>query len=78
MINITSGIDLAPLQKELFSRRTRPAYIIMSEETREAVKRKYPTVEPLGMQKGITYESFCGIPVAICNALQYGVVDIKD
>jgi len=78
MINITTGIDLAPLQKELFTRRYRPAYIIMSEETIEAIKRKHPTVEPIGMAKGITCEALCGIPVATCNALSYGFIDIKD
>ncbi len=78
MINVTTGIDLAPLQKELFTRRTRPSYIIMSEETIESIKRKYPTVEPVGLPKGLTCEALCGIPVATCNAVPYGFIDIKD
>lgn len=78
MINVTKGIDLEPLQKELFTKLIRPAYIIMSEETKESIKRKYPTVEQLGIPKGITCEALCGIPVAICNAVPYGFIDIKD
>ena len=76
MINVTTGIDLAPLQKELFTRSIRPAYIIMSEATKEAICLKYPVCGPLG--KTNTYESLCGIPVAICNAVPYGFIDIKD
>lgn len=78
MINITTGIDLAPLQKELFSRHTRPAYIIMSKKTIEAIELKYPTVQPVNIREDEMCNAFMGIPVAICNALQYGVVDIKD
>ena len=73
-----NGIDLEPLQKELFTKLARPDYIIMSAETIESIKRKYPTIEPPGMPNGVTYESFCGIPVAICNAVPYGFIDIKD
>ncbi len=73
--------DLHELDKEIASRPNCPSYLIMSVETLSAFKEAAYQEKAAKMRlmvdspKGVIY---CGIPVAICNALQYGVVDIKD
>lgn len=80
MINIIR-FDLQALDKEINSRPNCPAYLIMNEETlsmfKEAAYLEGAGVMNLMVKtsKGIIY---CGIPVATCNAVPYGFIDIKD
>lgn len=80
MINIIK-FDLHALDKEISSRPNCPAYLIMSEETlstfKEAAYHENAGAMKLMVNspKGTIY---CGIPVATCNAVPYGFIDIKD
>ena len=74
-------IDLHTLDKEIGSRPKCPAYLLMSDETLSAFKEAAHGEGAGSMKlmvktaKGVIY---CGIPVAICNAVPYGFIDIKD
>lgn len=73
--------DLQALDKEIGSRPKCPAYLIMNDETlsmfKEAAYHENAGVMNLMVKtaKGLIY---CGIPVATCNAVPYGFIDIKD
>ena len=82
MINIISKVDLKPLDEELYARPKPPKYLIMSLDTRSAICGVY--VEEGGdsfrsngdfSEARFTYR---GIPIATCNSVPYGLVDIKD
>lgn len=80
MINIIK-FDLHSLDKEIGLRLNCPSYLIMSDETlsvfEEAAYRENAGAMKLMVKtsKGLIY---CGIPVATCNAVPYGFIDIKD
>ena len=78
MISIIK-FDLHALDGEIASRPKCPAYLIMSDETLLAFNEAaYTTCQMklmVNASKGVIY---CGIPVAICNAVPYGFIDIKD
>lgn len=73
--------DLQSLDREINSRPNCPAYLIMNEETLSMFKESAYHENAGAMKlivktaKGVIY---CGIPVAICNAVPYGFIDIKD
>lgn len=73
--------DLHALDKEIGFRPNCPAYLIMNDETlsmfKEAAYHENAGVMNLMVKtsKGLIY---CGIPVATCNAVPYGFIDIKD
>lgn len=80
MISIIK-FDLHALDKEIGSRPKCPSYLIMNDETlsmfKEAAYHENAGVMKLMVKtaKGLIY---CGIPVATCNAVPYGFIDIKD
>lgn len=74
-------LDIGALNTEIFSRVKLPSYLIMSEETFNAIKHELLVTMPEECAKSFMKQEFkwyAGVPIAICNALQYGFIDIKD
>lgn len=73
--------DIKSLNEAIFARHRPPSYLIMSEETFSAIKHEVLTTIPGEYANKFLKQEFkryAGVPVAICNGLQYGFIDIKD
>lgn len=78
MISIINKVDLKPLNEELYARPKPPSYLIMSQQTFNAIKQELIFV-PHGLsEKPGDYCVYRGIPIATCNAVPFGYIDIKD
>lgn len=81
MVIIINNVDLRPLNDELEVRPRQPKYLIMSEDTRKAIDAEYRTNKPDKVNKlpeCVRFDIYKGIPIAICNAVPFGYIDIKD
>lgn len=81
MITIINKVDLKPLNDVLEGRVKTPKYLIMSEHTKNAIDAQYKTTMPEKMAKlpkCVNFDIFKGMPIAICNAVPFGNVDITD
>lgn len=74
-------LDIRALNAEIYSRVKHPSYLIMSEETFNAIKHELLVTMPGECAKSFMkreFRRYAGVPVAICDGLQYGFIDIKD
>lgn len=81
MISIINKVDLKPLNEELYARPNPPKYLIMSEDTFEAVKEEAFSTLPdslRGLSGARKFNTYRGISIATCNAVPFGYIDIKD
>lgn len=81
MVTIINKVDLKPLNEALEGRVKPPKYLIMSEDTQKAIDAQYRTVTPekiAKLPKCVCFDIYKGVPIAICNAVPYGNIDIKD
>lgn len=78
MVSIINKVDLKPLNEELYARPKPPEYLIMSKETLGAIIEE--TVFDPGelTEKPGKYRLYRDIPIATCNAVPFGYIDIKD
>lgn len=80
MTNIIK-FDLKALNEEIYSRVKPPSYLIMSEETFNAIKHETLVKIPEEFANNFLkhdFKRYAGVPIAICDGLQYGFIDIKD
>lgn len=73
--------DIKSLNEAIFARHRPPSYLIMSEETFNTIKHEVLVTIPGECAKNFMkreFNRYAGVPVAICNGLQYGFIDIKD
>lgn len=81
MVTIINKVDLKPLNEALEGRIKTPKYLIMSEDTKKAIDAEYRTLMPdkrVALPKCVCVNIYKGVPIAICNAVPYGNIDIKD
>lgn len=74
-------LDIQALNTEIYSRVKPPSYLIMNEETFNAIKHELLVTMPEECAKSFMkreFRRYAGVPVAICDGLQYGFIDIKD
>ena len=74
-------IDIKLLNEEIYSRVKPPSYLIMSKETFNSIKHEVFTTLPGECANQFLkreFKRYAGVPIAICDALQYGFIDIKD
>lgn len=83
MISIINKVDLKPLNEELYARPKPASYLIMSAKTRYAIynadyeENGNNCCEAGGDPEGPRF-TYRGIPIATCNAVPFGYIDIKD
>lgn len=78
--SIVKSIDLAALDREInlyLANYEKINYLIMSTATAKAIANIYKDSYVPDTNFGHTYDTYCGFPIAICDALAYGDVDIR-
>lgn len=84
-VNINKGINLNMLRMVIFNFKntieySQSSFLIMSKETMNALiaEREYGCkgIQIVGSDDE-SYATFCEIPIAICNKLDFGEVNIK-
>lgn len=81
MVSIINKVDLKPLNEELYARPKPPKYLIMSADTFEAVKEEAFSELPDSLKRaagGRKFNTYMGIPIATCNTVPFGYIDIKE
>nr|DAM14525.1 MAG TPA: capsid protein [Caudoviricetes sp.] len=74
-------LDIQALNAEIYSRVKPPSYLIMNEETFNAIKHELLVTMPEECANKFMkreFRRYAGVPVVICDGLPYGFIDIKD